>query len=171
MIIVAGVIAWIKDENYFSTYNYTIFCVYGIITFVLLTIAVLYMRQTIKSTDCAIPKDKLVTIHIVNFVTYLTFLVSRIILNEHVIILHEKVDTSEADKVAYLKAKYADYVLINVFDWVYTYMYVFLLYLVSNFAKESVRAEKRDVILDRNVPNIVYLMNIQLLKAAVQLNV
>ena len=44
------------------------------------------------------------------------------------------------------------------------YINAFLLYLINKFAIEKTKSERKDVILGRNVPGIVFLQNKQLLK-------
>lgn len=53
-------------------------------------------------------------------------------------------------------------------DLTITYLDVFLMYLVVTFANETKVAGKQDKLLQKQVPNIVLLMNKQLLKKKLQ---
>ena len=48
--------------------------------------------------------------------------------------------------------------------FVYVYMNVFFLYLIAKFAKENKYAETFDPILNKQVPNIVFLQNKKLVQ-------
>lgn len=50
------------------------------------------------------------------------------------------------------------------YDLFNTYVTIFLLWLITKFARESVDAETKDGILDKKVPNLVFIMNHRLLK-------
>lgn len=53
-------------------------------------------------------------------------------------------------------------------DLAITYLDIFLMYLVVAFANETKVAGKQDKLLQKQVPNIVLLMNKQLLKKKLQ---
>ena len=61
--------------------------------------------------------------------------------------------------IKYQKLYFAITIISTVEFYVLIYLNVFFLYLITKFAKESKYAETFDPILNKQVPNIVFLQN------------
>ena len=85
---------------------------------------------------------------------------------DHFIELNDKMKSFEEGTVEYndvyikyLKWYFAYTLISTVGFYVFVYLNVFFLYLITKFAKESKYAETFDPILNKQVPNIVFLQN------------
>ena len=77
-------------------------------------------------------------------------------------------DEKEHNKLMHIKYRlaYSSFsITSHIFDM---YVTIFMLWLITTFARESVNAETRDGILDKKVPNLVFIMNQRLMKQAVR---
>ena len=103
------------------------------ISFVLV-LGVIRIRRTIKNTVLAHPKDKLVIIHVTNFIILTTFFV--------VFKIHTPKQEQEKEKeITDSAQKYKDetkyYIIFSVWIVFRFYSDIFLVYLVMRFASES----------------------------------
>ena len=114
---------------------------------VLLIIGVLYMRKQLSLIGGVAVKEKLIIIHIINFIAWTSFFTT--------------------DNILYIKAKtdeqvfYAGIIgLIEII--VLLYISLFLLYLISKFSLKKPGPQMFDRLLNKKVSLFVYIKNSQL---------
>ena len=122
IIPVATLIAQLFDDDDIDFYDYLIFFGFNVASFLIIVFSVIKMRQVIKSTDLALPNEKLIQVHMANFFIWL--LMYAVVLVESA---GEDIDSDVA------KTREVIYLIIE--RWIFLWMYLFLLYLITRFGK------------------------------------
>ena len=78
---------------------------------------------------------------------------------QHAINLTVHKDDSAETKLMYTKAMFQASIAITVERVFFFYMTLFQLYLITRFAKENNDVDVHDDILEKTVPNIVFILN------------
>ena len=113
----------------------------------LLIIGVLFMRKQLSLIGGVAVKEKLITIHLINFIAFTGLFITKVI-------LYTKAKTAE-------QVFYAD--IIELFKIIMaTYMHLFLLYLISKFSVKKTEPQMFDRLLGRKVNLTTYIQNAQL---------
>ena len=137
IIPVATLIGQLFDNDGIDFYDYLIFFGFNVTIFIIIVFSVIRMRQVIKSTDLALPNEKLILIHIVNFFIWLLM---------YATVLFDLVNYSDESKSAETREE----IYITIERWFFLWMYLFLLYLITRFGKASNEVfEVKDVILNK----------------------
>ena len=102
--------------------DFLTFFVFNVPSLIIISFSVIKMRQVIKSTDLALPNEKLIQVHLANF--FLWLLIYAVVVADS----FGKNDESDA-------AETRDVIYIIIEEWFFLYMYLFLLYLITRFGK------------------------------------
>ena len=78
---------------------------------------------------------------------------------QHAVNLSVHKDDSAETKLMYTKAMFQASIAITVERVFFLYMTLFQLYLITRFAKENNDVDVHDDILEKTVPNIVFILN------------
>ena len=114
------------------------------------------IRSTIKAVEEKFPNDKLMVIHLFNFIVYTLIFFSVGTLKTLCSIDDQQTDPPDMGNFSIGVCKDSFYMefIENLF---YNYMTLFLMYLIIRFSAEKPVQERQDPCLGRNVPIIVYI--------------
>ena len=153
------IIAITIDKGLVYTLLYEILIIF--INFVLIH-SVSSIRNTIKAIEDKFPNDKLMCVHLVNFIVYtLIFLVTSTMKTIC------SIETSNNGTSYDLKSCEYDYYISAIQNLFYNYMTLFLMYLIIRFSRERLNESKKDPCLGKKVPIIVYIQNQKMIKQVV----
>ena len=106
LLISACFVAYLFDNNGLTLLDDNMYFLFNIISYILLVWAVYSMRQTIISTNFAVPKQRFIVLHTLNFTLYLLLYATRIGFIQHVDNLAVNKDDSAETKLMYTKAMF-----------------------------------------------------------------
>lgn len=128
--------------------------------------SVFSIRKMIRRIEHALPNERLVILHMVNFLLFILFELFLMSLSFASATMNQ-IDTPE-EQLTLLKLEFAG-TSVGLFNTVYsTYMEIFLLYLIMVFTRERQNLEMTDTVLGKKVPSIVFIQNQKLLKDTIK---
>ena len=130
-----------------------------VISIYVILYSVYRIKKLIRVIENAFPNERLMTLHFVNFTTYAVFRIAKLFLK----LLAQKLEQSPHALLG-LKLYYAYFIVGLVENTIYLYANIFLLYLLLKFTSPHHDFRMKDTVLDKEVPNIVFLMNQQLVR-------
>ena len=116
------------------------------------------IRSTIKSIEEKFPNDKLMVIHLFNFVVYTIIFLTVGTLKTLCSTSDQQSDSPNYGNFNISQCEGAFY-MDNLENLFYNYMTLFLMYLIIRFSAQRLSVEKNDPCLGRSVPIIVYIQN------------
>ena len=138
------------------TYEDNDIAVLDLISAFLLLYSVMRLKNVIKNSMFGFPNKNLVTMHWVCELTWTTLFITKAILNKYIDDLN-KDNPSDKSDIETLKIEFISNIVYIFMQTSFMFLNCFLLYLIGKFVKGSKPIMTKDPILDRDVPNFVFL--------------
>ena len=138
--------------------------------FSMLLYAGLGIHRTIKQVARAFPNEKLICVHFINFVLWLTLIIAETVLGTISDFMDNRIDSlTDQQKLTHVKILYSSLIFTNIQIPFVFWLSLWLLYLIlKSTASRAVESYGvRDLVLGHKVPPIVFVKNQKLLKQIV----
>ena len=135
---------------------------------IILAYCVWCIRKSIKQLHNVFPNESFIRVHLINSFVYATLYLIFAAISIAETKINIQFNNEETPTVeTYLKMMkiffFYDFVFILIIIFS-IYMDLFLLYLILRFTKASLQATGKDLVLEREVPSILFIQNQQLIR-------
>ena len=137
-----------------------IMIIFGVFEGILLIAGVLYMRSQIIKVGGVFVKEKLIIVHLINFIVWAIFYIAQNLQALNMESTTKGMSKKERwNNVSWLTMAFYAEIIGLVGYLIQKYMDLFLLYLISQFSLKKEEQQILDKVLNRKVPAMVYLQN------------